>query len=42
MTKNPHEFKRGPKPETLKIEGGWRAAVRKALAKNKPNRGWPK
>lgn len=28
--------KRGPKPETLKIEGDWKDAVAKALAKGKP------
>lgn len=28
--------KRGPKPETLKIEGDWKDAVTKALAKGKP------
>lgn len=28
--------KRGPKPETLKVEGGWKEAVAKALAKGKP------
>jgi hypothetical protein len=34
--------KRGPKPEHLKIEGGWRAAIRKSLSKKKPPEGWPK
>jgi len=33
---------RGPKPETLKIEGKWQDAVRKSLAKKKPAEGWPK
>lgn len=28
----------GPKPETLKIEGDWKAAVSAALAKGKPPR----
>ena len=28
--------KRGPKPETLKIEGDWKAAVAKALKRGKP------
>jgi hypothetical protein len=27
---------RGPDPETLKIEGDWEEAVRKALKKNRP------
>jgi len=28
--------KRGPKPETLKIEGDWKTAVGNALRKGKP------
>ena len=32
----------GPKPETLRIEGNWRQAVKKSLAKKKPLEGWPK
>ncbi len=28
--------RRGPKPETLKIEGNWAEAVKKALKKGKP------
>jgi hypothetical protein len=32
----------GPKPETLKIEGDWQAAVKKSLEKKKPAKGWPK
>jgi hypothetical protein len=38
-TKRP---KRGPKPETLKIEGDWRDAIKKSLAKKRPASGWPK
>ena len=34
--------KRGPKPEILKIDGDWRAAIKKSLAKKKPAAGWPK
>jgi hypothetical protein len=34
--------KTGPKPETLKIEGNWKDAVKKSLAKKKPATGWPK
>lgn len=32
----------GPKPEVLKIDGDWREAVKKSLAKKKPKNGWPK
>jgi hypothetical protein len=32
----------GPKPEVLKIEGNWKAAVKKSLTKKKPKEGWPK
>jgi len=32
----------GPKPDTLKLEGDWRQAVKKSLAKKKPAEGWPK
>jgi hypothetical protein len=28
--------KRGPKPETLHIEGDWKDAVKQSLAKGKP------
>ena len=34
--------KRGPKPDLLKIDGPWKAAVRKSLEKKKPATGWPK
>ena len=34
--------KRGPKPETVKIEGDWESAIDKALAKKRPKDGWPK
>lgn len=30
--------KRGPKPEHLKIDGDWEAAVRKAVGKRPPNK----
>jgi hypothetical protein len=33
---------RGPKPETLRLEGNWKDAVKKSLAKKKPAEGWPK
>jgi hypothetical protein len=32
----------GPKPERLKIEGDWREAIKKSLAKKKPVNNWPK
>jgi hypothetical protein len=32
----------GPTPETLKIEGDWKDAVKKALRKTPPAKGWPK
>lgn len=32
---------RGPKPDTLKIEGDWRDAVKKSLERRKPAGGWP-
>ena len=34
--------KRGPKADTLKIEGDWKAAMKKSLEKKKPPEGWPK
>ena len=33
---------RGPQPDLLKIEGGWKDAVKKSLEKKKPTDGWPK
>jgi hypothetical protein len=33
---------RGPKPDTLKIDGTWQDAVKKSLGKKKPAEGWPK
>lgn len=33
--------KRGPKPDTLKIEGDWKKAVKGALKKKRPAEGWP-
>lgn len=32
----------GPKPYVLKIEGDWKAAVKKSLEKKKPATDWPK
>jgi hypothetical protein len=34
--------KTGPKPERLKLKGDWQGLVGKALAKNRPAKGWPK
>lgn len=34
--------KRGPVPDSLKVEGEWEQAVKKALAKKRPAEGWPK
>jgi len=38
----PKREKPGPKPEVLKLEGDWKEAVKKSLAKKKPANGWPK
>lgn len=38
----PKGGKRGPKPETLKLEGDWKGAVKKALKRKRPIGGWPK
>jgi hypothetical protein len=32
----------GPEPETLKIEGNWKKAIKKALGKKRPEGGFPK
>jgi len=40
--KTAKKMARGPKPETLKIEGKWQDAVRKSLSKKTPAEGWPK
>jgi len=34
--------KRGPKPDTLKIQGNWQDAMKRSLQKKKPPEGWPK
>ncbi len=41
-TKKKKPAKTGPKPNALKIEGNWKDAVKKSLAKKKPATGWPK
>ncbi len=33
---------RGPKPDLLKVEGDWKAAVKRSFSKKKPATGWPK
>jgi hypothetical protein len=32
----------GPAPERVKIEGDWTDAMKKALAKKRPGKDWPK
>jgi hypothetical protein len=34
--------KRGPKPETLKLQGDWIANMKTATTKPKPAKGWPR
>ena len=38
--KTPEE--RGPKPDLLKLDGSWGAAIKKTLVKKKPPEGWPR
>ncbi len=40
--KTPPPANPGPKPDLLKIEGDWQAAVKKSFEKKKPDAGWPK
>lgn len=40
-TKGTKTGKRGPQPEIVKIEGDWRDAMKKALEKKPPKKGWP-
>jgi len=42
MTAKKQPAKRGPKAVTLKLEGDWRDAIKKSMAKKKPAAGWPK
>lgn len=43
MKKIKENFKPGPKPDHLRIEGfSWGSAVKKALTKKRPEKGWPK
>ena len=42
MPKKKTPVKRGPKPDTFKIDGEWKAAVKKSFSKKKPAAGWPK
>lgn len=32
----------GPKPRSVEIDGNWQEAMKKALAKKKPPKGWSK
>ncbi len=41
MPRQASKTKRGPKPETVKIEGDWKGAMGKALKKAAPAAGWP-
>ena len=34
--------KPGPKPDTLKVRGSWKSAIKKSFQKKKPPEGWPK
>ena len=38
----PQKKKTGPKEERLKLKGDWQALVGKALAKQRPKKGWGK
>jgi hypothetical protein len=40
-TKRP-PMKRGTKPEMLKLNGSWQAAIKKSFQKKRPALGWPK
>ncbi|MBI3894943.1 MAG: hypothetical protein HY313_03330 [Acidobacteria bacterium] len=47
MARKPKRTKRkratpGPKPDVLKLDGDWKEAVKKSLAKKKPKQGWLK
>lgn len=41
MARKKAKPKRGPKPDSLKLEGDWRDAVNKAIKKKRPKDGWP-
>ena len=38
---NERNKKTGPKPDRVKVEGDWEAAIGKALKKKRPEDGWP-
>jgi hypothetical protein len=40
--KTPEKHNPGPVPEILKIEGDWKDAMKRTLAKKRPAEGWPK
>ena len=42
VKKTKPQMKPGPKPDSLKLAGNWRKAVKASLKKKKPSRGWPK
>ena len=35
-------MKRGIKPEMLKLNGDWKALIKKSFQKKRPANGWPK
>lgn len=41
MSKVKSKGKTGPEPERLKLEGDWEKLVTEALAKKRPESGWP-
>ncbi len=36
----PHKEPPGPKPKRLKLEGDWGKAIKKAVKKKRPPKGW--
>jgi hypothetical protein len=42
MKKPVQKKKTGPEPEVLKLNGGWRELINKALQNKRPATGWPK
>jgi len=37
-----HKTQPGPDADRLSLPGNWKANVKRALAKKRPKRGWPK
>jgi len=42
MPKSKRKKPRGPAPTHVKLTGPWNEAVKRALGKKRPKRGWPK